>query len=130
MARWLKSFQLSHGTPWKPESSSWGWWLLVPLTVIYIASNAFVFVLGWFPSSLQDITGETSLPYYTGPVAAVAVMGFGVLWWAWDLHILRALGYSFYSDEETEYRENWKAEVTRVHFFVRILQQYSFIHLV
>ncbi|OCL02043.1 amino acid transporter [Glonium stellatum] len=117
-APWISAFRFEDG-PWKPQSSSWEWWLLAPLTVIYVASNAFVLILSWFPANLQttlNTTAET-LPYYTGPVTGLALIGFGIIWWTWDVYILRWFGYEFWAEEDDpEYSHKWKVDVLRVNF--------------
>jgi hypothetical protein len=89
--------------------------------MIYIASNAFVLIISWFPANLQETTHTTgaTLPYFTGPVASIGIIVFGIVWWTWDSHILPALGYSFWTTEdEPEYSQKWRVEVLRVHFHV------------
>jgi len=58
-------------------------------------ANVFVFVVSWFPASLQDTlhTKKRVLPTYIGPLATICVFGAGALLWVWDLYITPALGY-------------------------------------
>jgi hypothetical protein len=101
-APWLKSFSdvgdngeiVSH---WKPRGSRLGLLLVYPLTVIYIVANLFVFIVSWFPADLQKplYTNSPIITSYAGPTATVIIYAIGALYWGWDLHILRALGYDF-----------------------------------
>ncbi|KUJ16668.1 amino acid transporter, partial [Mollisia scopiformis] len=122
-APWISAFNFEGGRVWKPQSSTMGWWLLAPLTVIYVASNTFVLAVSWIPANLQQTTHSTgsNLPYFTGPVAGLGVIAFGISWWCWDLHVLPFLGYKFWTEEdELEYSEEWNVKVLTVHFHVSI----------
>jgi hypothetical protein len=120
LAPWIESFRVN-GEKWKPQSSRLGWWLLAPLVIIYILSNAFVLILSWFPENLQSVTRTTqqTLPYYTGPVTALGIIGFGIMWWAWDSHILPFLGYHFQVEESEEFSMRWQMNTLCVSFHVR-----------
>jgi hypothetical protein len=124
-ARWLPSFQDEPNgkVPWKPKSSSLGWWLLVPLTVIYILGNIFVLVVSWFPASFQvDLgTSHSTLSNYTGPIAGICVIGIGVLWWAWDTYIAEFFGYRFWTEEDPEHESSvFGSQVTLITYNVRL----------
>jgi hypothetical protein len=82
---------------WKPRGSRLGLLLVYPLTVIYIVANLFVFIVSWFPADLQKplYTNSPIITSYAGPTATVIIYAIGALYWGWDLHILRALGYDF-----------------------------------
>jgi len=114
---WIKSFE-AEGEKWKPQSSMLGWWLLAPLAVIYVLSNAFVLILSWFPANLQSITRTTqqTLPYYTGPVASLGIIAFGIMWWTWDTRILPYLGYHFRVEESEELNERWQMNILCLNF--------------
>jgi len=100
-APWLSSFSdtldREEAHRWKPKSSKLGFWLVYPLTVIYIFTNLFVFVVAWFPPDLQTSlhTNSPIVTSYTGPATGVLIYAVGALYWAWDLHILPAFGYHF-----------------------------------
>jgi len=124
-ASWLPSFQYDENgrSPWEPQSSPLGWWLLAPLTVIYVLCNVFVLVVSWFPASLGVALGTTqpTLPYYTGPVAGLCVIGFGILWWAWDTYIAQAFGYLFWTTENPAHvSQKFGSPVTLITYYVRI----------
>ncbi|KAI0130316.1 amino acid permease-domain-containing protein [Xylariales sp. AK1849] len=92
----LESFMFD-GTRWRPQSSRMmGKWLLFPLTVIFILSNLFVFVVSWFPPSYQDSLRlkTPALTNYTGPIASMSIYGAAVLYWIIDLIVLPTIGYS------------------------------------
>jgi hypothetical protein len=84
--------------------------------VIYIITNASVIILSWFPVDEQKAlkTTRPTLPYFTGPVTALAVMAFGVLWWCWDRHILRKLGYVWSIEEKVEDSVEWGIPTLRL----------------
>jgi hypothetical protein len=94
--------------------------LLAPLVFLYICLNAFVLILTWFPANLQETTHTSTenLPYYTGPVVGLIIIGFGVLWWGWDNLILPWLGYEFWRVEEDKYCEKWNREILSIVFHV------------
>ncbi|MCJ1384718.1 hypothetical protein MMC17_007836 [Xylographa soralifera] len=120
-APWLSSFQYTNreDNRFRPESSKLGYWLLGPLAILYIVTNFAVLALSWFPVNEQQAldTIESTLPYFTGPVAALGVLAFGVIWWFWDKHLLRWLGYVFIvGKEENEYSTKWNICTVRVTF--------------
>ena len=120
-APFLRAFQHKEGARWAPQSSMmFGFWLLVPLTIIYVAANAFILILSFFPSNLQSLNSSSvpGLPWYTTPVAGMSIITFGILWWAWDRHILPALGYHFDTKENKHYSRKWKDNTLRVTFEV------------
>ena len=90
---------------WSPRASAFGLWDLVPLTVIYIVANLFIFIVNWFPASLQDSLHLTSrvVPSYAGPTVGTAVITAGGVYWIFDRHILRLLGYKM--EPLQEYQE-------------------------
>ena len=65
------------------------------LTVVYIIANLFVFVVDWFPSSLQDTLGtkERVVASWVGPTLGTACFAAGAAYWLWDRYALRWLGY-------------------------------------
>lgn len=73
-----------------------GKWLIFPLTIVFILSNLFIFIVAWFPSFQKNSPRLRSpvLTNYTGPIASMAIYGVAVLYWAIDLSVLPALGYS------------------------------------
>lgn len=103
-APFLSSFR-HNGKRWTPQGTTGGYWLVVPLTVIYILANLFVFVVSWFPASLQDILNTKSrvTPSYVGPTVSMATFAVGAVYWFWDCHILRWLGYRL--EPLQEYRD-------------------------
>ncbi|MCJ1399377.1 hypothetical protein MMC11_002579 [Xylographa trunciseda] len=120
-APWLPSFQYTNREDgrFRPESSKLGYWLLGPLAIVYIATNFAVLALSWFPVNEQQVldTTESTLPYFTGPVAALGVLAFGVVWWFWDRHVLRWLGYVFtVGKEKDEYSTEWNICTVHVTF--------------
>jgi hypothetical protein len=97
-APFLKSFRLrkdGHYVPWRPQGFRSGFWLVYPLTIIYILVNLGVFVLCWVPANLQNSFSTSSkvVPSYAGPVAGMACFGAGAIYWLWDRQILRRLLY-------------------------------------
>ncbi|OXV09351.1 hypothetical protein Egran_02879 [Elaphomyces granulatus] len=95
-APWLSSFsEVDHR--WKPKTSRLGFWVIYPLTVIYILTNLFVFIVSWFPPDLHTslLTKSPIVTSYAGPATGVLIYAVGALYWAWDLHILPAFGYHF-----------------------------------
>lgn len=90
----LKSFEYE-GQKWSPKGSSLGLWYLFPLTGIYIVANLFVFVVDWFPASLQNTlhTKERVVASWVGPTVGTACFAAGAAYWLWDRHILHFLGY-------------------------------------
>jgi hypothetical protein len=131
-APWISAFQFTEKDPpdraWKPQSSSWGWYLLTPLIFLYICLNSFILILTWFPENLQETTHTTTknLPYYTGPVVGLSIIGFGFLWWSWDNLLLPWIGYEFWRVEETKDSEIWNREILRVVFHVSRLCHLNF----
>lgn len=105
-----------------------GWWLLAPLAVIYVLSNAFVLILSWFPANLQSVTRtkQQTLPYYTGPVAGLGIIAFGIMWWTWDTHILPFLGYHFEVKESEEWSDRWQMNIFYLNFHVGYISLYFF----
>lgn len=69
--------------------------MVYPLTILYILSNLFVFVVSWFPASLQNTLHTTArvVPSYVGPVVTICCFAAGAVYWLWDLHLAPALGY-------------------------------------
>jgi hypothetical protein len=108
-APWLDSFATTDedGTVtarWRPAGRPMGSWrgssayyVLYPLTVIYVVANLFVFVVAWFPPKLQDSlhTNSRIVTSYAGPTTGVLIYVAGALYWAWDTYVLPALGYKF-----------------------------------
>lgn len=90
----LKTFEYE-GQKWSPKGSSLGLWYLFPLTGIYIVANLFVFVVDWFPASLQNTlhTKERVVASWVGPTVGTACFAAGAAYWLWDRHILHFLGY-------------------------------------
>jgi hypothetical protein len=104
-APFLKSFGLRRDgkyVAWHPQGSRSGFWLVYPLTVIYILANLGVFVLSWVPANLQDSfpTASKVVPSYAGPIAGVACIGAGAVFWLWDRQILRRLLYETVKTQE------------------------------
>jgi hypothetical protein len=93
-APWLVAFSYDRQA-WSPHGTRLGLWALYPYTIIYILANVFVFVVSWFPSSLQD-TFHTKSPVvssFVGPTVSVSFFAAGALYWLWDRKILKRLGY-------------------------------------
>ena len=90
----LRAFDYA-GQKWSPKGSSLGLWYVFPLTVIYVITNLFVFVVDWFPASLQNTlhTKERVVAPWVGPTVGTACFAAGAAYWLWDQHILRWLGY-------------------------------------
>jgi hypothetical protein len=104
-APFLKSFGLRRDgkyVAWHPQGSRSGFWLVYPLTVIYILANLGVFVVSWVPANLQDSfpTASKVVPSYAGPIAGVACIGAGAICWLWDRQILRRLLYEIVKTQE------------------------------
>ena len=99
----LRSFDVLD-RPWRPRGTKLGFWSVVPLTVIYVLANLFVFVVSWFPSDLQNAlhTKSRILSGYVGPTIVMCIFGAGALYWAWDIHILPILGYRLERNREVE----------------------------
>lgn len=119
-APWLKCFQWEDGTAWRSQSTRLGYKLLAPLVIIYVSANAFVLVLSFYPpdsKGTQDRRVQI-LSALVGPVAGHCVLLFGILWWAWDRHLLPAIGYHFSTQETTIYSSRWRVEIIEVHFYV------------
>ena len=93
-APYLKSFEYD-SRKWSPKGSSLGLWYLLPLTVLYIVANLFVFVVDWFPASLQNTlhTKEHVVASWVGPTVGTSCFLAGAVYWLWDRHVLRFLGY-------------------------------------
>ena len=128
-APFLASFSYSEREDLRftPQSTSLGYWLLGPLTIIYVLANAFVLVLSFFPADANPghTAGMPTLPYYTGPVAGGAVIAFGILWWTWDRHLLPAFGYYFSTQEEHNYSPHWRIDILQVRFHVSPTKAFS-----
>lgn len=124
-APWIRAFQFN-GHSWKPKSSSLGWGLLAPLIVIYVLCNSLVLIFYWWPGNLEKATGTAheTLPYYIVPVTGLAIIAFGVLWWAWDYYILPLFGYHFSVNEVEEDSQRWRAKIIRVNFHVSYIFTY------
>ena len=92
----LDSFAFD-GKPWSPQGSRSrvGRFLVYPLTFLYVLANLFVFVVSWFPASLQNTlhTKARVVPSYVGPVVTICCFAAGAVYWLWDLHLAPALGY-------------------------------------
>jgi hypothetical protein len=103
-APFLSSFS-HNGKRWTPQGTKGGYWVVFPLTIIYILANLFVFVVSWFPASLQDTlhTKSRVTPSYVGPTVSMATFAAGAVYWLWDCHILRWLGYRL--EPLQEYRD-------------------------
>ena len=102
-APWLKSFR--YGTqPWRPRGSRLGLWTIIPLVTIFSVSNLFVLVFSWWPSDLQKSlkTKASIVPSVTGPILGTGFLVAGAVYWVWDLHILRWLGYTTEVMAETQ----------------------------
>lgn len=104
-APFLKSFGLRRDgkyVRWHPQGSRSSFWLVYPLTVIYILVNFGVFVLSWVPANLQASfpTASKVVPSYAGPIAGVACIGAGAIYWLWDRQILRRLLYETVKTQE------------------------------
>ena len=93
-APYLKSFEYD-GQKWSPKGSSLGLWYLFPLTGVYIVINLFVFVVDWFPASLQNTlhTEKRVVASWVGPTVGTVCFAAGAAYWFWDRHILPFFGY-------------------------------------
>ena len=90
----LQAFSID-GKPWIPQGTRAGLKFVMPMTVIFILANLFLFIVSWFPASIQD-TLHTQAPvisFYLGPTVSTACLAAGALYWFWDQHVLRLLGY-------------------------------------
>lgn len=119
----IKAFRMTEREKFKIQSSKLGYWLLCPLTIVYVVMNLAVIVLSWIPPDQGTMSHATqkTLPYFTGPVAALIILCFGVIWWSWDCHILPRLGYVFWPEEKKEYHEGFRVNITIVTFNVSLL---------
>ena len=115
---------------WTPQSIRSFSWTFYPLVIFYTLSNLFVFIMAWFPSGFQDALHklkptERVVPSLIAPILAVACFGFGVVYWAWDMYILRFLGYELetlqeYPDHEDALVMHMTFEVSQDDTLVRI----------
>ena len=116
---WLSSFRYTdrEDSRFKFHSSKW---LVGLFALVYVVMNAFVLILSWFPLNERKMlhTSTPVLPYFTGSVAGMAMLAFGVLWWLLDHYLLPKLGYRFWTDEESEYSPYWRVYILRVGFYV------------
>jgi len=81
-----------HGASLKKKTAKY---LVYGQAVLYILSNLFIFVVSWFPASLQNTlhTKARVLPSFLGPLATMCCFAVGVLMWVWDLYIAPEFGY-------------------------------------
>jgi hypothetical protein len=72
--------------------------------VLYVLSNLFVFIVSWFPASLQNTfhTKARIVPSFVGPVVAICCFAAGAVLWLWDLYIAPAMGYRMEVLQETK----------------------------
>lgn len=114
---WLANFRYADRERFKFHSSKW---LVGLLALVYVIMNAFVLILSWFPLDEQRVlhTSKPVLPYFTGPVAGLALLAFGGVWWLSDNCILPKFGYRFWTKEESEYSPFWRGYILRVSFYV------------
>ena len=96
---------------------------------IYVGANAFVLILSFVPANLPDTVSKNAptLPWYTGPVAGLGVIAFGILWWAWDRHVLKRLGYHFWFNENWYFNDHWKIDALRVNYYVSCLSRWLLV---
>lgn len=101
-APWLKSFR-SDGRQWRPRGSRTGLKTIIPLTLLFVLANLFVLILSWWPANLQNSLHIKSpiLPSVAGPIVGTVFLLAGAVYWFWDLHALRGIGYTW-KVEETE----------------------------
>jgi hypothetical protein len=106
-APWIPAFRHTPEEKWKPQSSNLGYFLLVPLVVLFVAGNLFILILCWWPADVQKTldTKALTLPSYAGPIAGTSILAAGVAHWLWDIHILPYFGYNFWV-EETKMADN------------------------
>lgn len=118
----IKAFRMIEREKFQIQSSRLGFWLLGPLTIVYVVMNSAVIVLSWIPfdQGTMSHTTRKTLPYFTGPLAALIILCFGVLWWLWDCHILPRFGYVFWPEEKKEYDEGLRVHITIVTFNVSL----------
>ena len=90
----LQSFKYADQR-WSPKGNRFGKRYIFPLTIVYIIANLFVFVVIWFPSSLQNMlhTRESVVAPWVGPLVGTACFATGAAFWMWDRYGLRLLGY-------------------------------------
>jgi len=102
-APWLKAFRYGK-QPWRPRGSRLGLWTLVPLLVIYVSANLFVLIFSWWPSDVQRSLRTTApiVPSVLGPIVGTSFLVAGAVYWLWDLHVLRWLGYTTEVYAETQ----------------------------
>ena len=119
-APWLSSFRNENGSRWTPQSSRFGYCLLVPLALLYICANAFVLVFSFYPPDRQPNVDRSHqiLSALIGPTAGHCVLAFGAAWWCWDRYLLPRLGYEFEVTEEKVYSEQWGADVLEINYSV------------
>jgi hypothetical protein len=100
----LDSFAFE-GKPWRPQGSRTGIGrlLVYPLCLLYVLANLFIFVVSWFPASLQNTlhTKARVVPSYVGPVVTMCCFAAGAVYWLWDLYLAPALGYRREAMQET-----------------------------
>ena len=100
----LDSFKFE-GKSWRPKGSRTkiGRFLVYPLTFIYVLANLFVFVVSWFPASLQNTlhTKARVVSSYVGPVVTICCFAAGAVYWLWDLYLAPVLGYRREALQET-----------------------------
>jgi hypothetical protein len=101
-APWLKSFR-SDGRQWRPRGSRLGLKTIDPLTLLFVLVNLLVVILSWWPANLQKSlhTESPILPTIAGPIVGTVFLFTGAVYWFWDLHVLRWIGYTW-KVEETE----------------------------
>lgn len=62
-----------------------------------------MFIVSWFPVSIQSTvySKERLVPPLVGPVAVIACLGGGAMYWLWNLHIAPLLEYRIEALQES-----------------------------
>lgn len=86
--------------------------LIYGQALICIIGNLFVFVVSWFPASLQSTLHTTTnvVPSLVGPLVAMSCYAAGAVLWLWEFYIAPALGYKVEVLQET--REGLNVHMT------------------
>jgi len=89
---WLRWRKPNYPRPFKV------WW---PLALFYLAAALFLLIAP-FLRPANKVGDTPPLPYYLYPLVGIAIMAFGVFYWAvWRVFFPKVLGYALVPRKET-----------------------------